>query len=258
MAIRIADAIADLLGDASCVVAVVSDPALPDRWSLPPDVRVVVDHDATASVPDGQVVTVVDVRPDTPPSRLEKALRRLSEGGNALLLLQWVPNEVPAHLVIEAAVQADAQVIGLMPLADRGFQVGAVVVRGRPLTWPKPYLGPGRHDLPDAGGDERRVMLRLAGEHAFLALRQRSLRKALEQAQNGLLQQTAHAEELEEARAALASKSAELTERLASTSHELAVARGQLHNLERSRAVRAARALRRLPRPGQTRQAPPA
>ena len=112
---------------------------------------------------------------------LAPAVRELPVGGRVVLLLGWPIDELPYHSVLSLLVDANCQVLQVIPL-DRVSRHGAhyALIAGRVdrLAPPRAHLADTPVELP---GDEPglRTLLRLIGEYAFESMAIRAARRRL-------------------------------------------------------------------------------
>ncbi|HEY3002805.1 MAG TPA: hypothetical protein VGJ44_10700 [Kribbellaceae bacterium] len=180
-----------LAGETASVVEV-GPGALRDPLRVPED----VEHrrygpDETAPFDAGTVVVgLIGPDPDAHvnPDAVAPALRLLPVGGRAVLLLAWPVDELPYHLLLGPLVDADCQVLQVVPLdrvSRHGAHCAVLAARVARIAPPRAYLD----DTPIAlTGDEPalRTMLRLSAEYAFGDLVARALRRHLADARDRL------------------------------------------------------------------------
>jgi hypothetical protein len=180
-----------LAGETTSVVEVGTG-ALGDLLRVPEE----VEHrryapDESAPFDAGTVVVgLIGPKPDAhvEPDAVAPALRLLPVGGRAVLLLGWPVDELPYHLLLGPLVDADCQVLQVVPL-DRvprhGAHCAVLAARVTRIAPPRAYLD----DTPIAlTGDEPALpaMLRLSAEYAFGDLVARALRRHLDDARDRL------------------------------------------------------------------------
>jgi hypothetical protein len=180
-----------LAGDTTSVVEVGTG-ALRDLLRVPID----VDHrrygpDESTPFDAGTVVAAfVGPQPDLhiDAEAVGPALRLLPVDGRAVLLLAWPVDELPYHLLLGPLVDADCQVLQVVPLdrvSRHGAHCAVLAARVTHIAPPRAYLD----DTPvDLGGDEPalRTVLRLTAEYAFGDLVARALRHHLDDARERL------------------------------------------------------------------------
>lgn len=173
---------------ATTAVVEIGDGKLRELLRVPDDVPHRLFETATP-VTDGTTV-VAFLGPDpgmqVAADAVAPALRLLPVGGRVVLLLGWPIEELPYHQVLGALVEADCQVLQVVPL-DKARRHGAycavVAARVDRLAPPRGYLDDTPIALP---GEEPtlRTLLRLAGEHAFGDAVARPVRRGLAEARD--------------------------------------------------------------------------
>jgi hypothetical protein len=178
-----------LFGETTSVVEVGTG-ALRDLLRVPEEVeyrRYAEDQ----SLPEGTtVVAFLGPKPDihVDAEAIAPALRALPVGGRGVLLLGWPVDDLPYHLLLGPLVDADCQVLQVVPL-DRvprhGAHCAVLAARVIGIAPPRAYLD----DTPIAlTGDEPALptMLRLSAEYAFGDLVARALRRHIDEARDRL------------------------------------------------------------------------
>jgi hypothetical protein len=193
---------------------------------------------------------VLALEKDIDPEATAAALSQVQDGGTVLLLLGWSILDLPWHRVLDVAVSADLQVVDVVTVAARRYPTAAVLRRAERLVVPPPHLGSGHHAPTTVEADDaaaRRLALRIAGELAFVGLRERRLRVVVDETREALRlknQELAAAnKELERSRAELQSEHS----RVKKTEARLENVQGS-PSLQLGQALEEARSLRGLVR----------
>jgi hypothetical protein len=242
MAVRLADfASAYFDGVARVTSAVPADVELRSLLRMPEGVERVESGPGEPLAVSGSTLGVLALEREVDAPALASLLGQVGYGGVVFLLLGWPVLRLPWHGVLDAVVAADLQVVEVVTVAASRYPTVAALRRDRRLTVPPPYLGRGHHlpavlPVSDQTAD-RRLALRMAGELAFVGLRERRLRIVADEAGETLRQRiqelAAARQELEQAQ----------TER-AAEGDRAARAEGELGELRRSAGVRLGKALR--------------
>jgi hypothetical protein len=155
------------------------------------------------SLPEGTtVVAFVGPKSDTQvdAEAIVPALRALPVGGRVVLLLGWPIEELPYHLLVAPLVDAECQVLQVVPL-DKAHRYGAygavLAARVAQLAPARGYLEESPIELP---GEEPglRSLLRLAAEHVFGDIVARPTRRALAEVRDKTAEQAQRIRELEQ------------------------------------------------------------
>jgi hypothetical protein len=115
------------------------------------------------------------------PESLTPALRRLPVGGRVVLLLGWPLPELPYHLLLGPLVDAECQVLQVIPLdkvRQHGAHCAVIAARVDRLALLRTHLDDSPIELPGAQPDLR-AQLRLVGEFLFGDLVSRPARRYL-------------------------------------------------------------------------------
>lgn len=125
----------------------------------PPLVKV---SDSAPAQPADDVMTAVAVGADAGGDELQAALAFAGPGESVLLVLPWLPHELPVGAVVQALVSAGMQAAEAHPLTDTSWNVAVVCRRVDDAVQPVPaYLDRRRATEPLAG----RALLRFIDEH---------------------------------------------------------------------------------------------
>ncbi len=152
----------------------------------PPLVKV---SDSAPAEPADDVMTAVTVGAEAGGDELQAALAFAGPGESVLLVLPWLPHELPVGPVVQALVSAGIQAVEAHPIADTAWNVAIVCRRVDDLVQPVPaYLDRRRATEPLAG----RALLRFVDEHIVEGLvwrngevRDKQTRQALDAAVAG-------------------------------------------------------------------------
>jgi hypothetical protein len=189
-----------LVGKTTEVVEV-GDGALGELLRVPDDIP----HrrfENDQSLPEGTtVVAFLGPKPDTQvdAEAIAPALRALPVGGRVVLLLGWPIEELPYHLLLSPLVDAECQVLQVVPL-DKAHRYGAygavLAARVAQLAPARGYLDESPIELP---GEEPglRTLLRLAAEHVFGDIVARPTRRALGEIRDKTAEQAQRIRDLE-------------------------------------------------------------
>jgi hypothetical protein len=155
------------------------------------------------SLPEGTtVVAFPGPKPDTQVDveAIVPALRALPVGGRVVLLLGWPIEELPYHLLLAPLVDAECQVLQVVPL-DKAHRYGAygavLAARVAQLAPARGYLDESPIELPGEEPDLR-TLLRLAGEYVFGDIVARPTRRALAEVRDKTAEQAQRIRELEQ------------------------------------------------------------
>jgi hypothetical protein len=182
-------------------VVEVGDGALRELLRVPDDIP----HrrfENDQSLPEGTtVVGFLGPKPDTQvdAEAIAPALRALPVGGRVVLLLGWPIEELPYHVLLSPLVDAECQVLQVVPL-DKAHRYGAygavLAARVAQLAPARGYLDESPIELP---GEEPglRTLLRLAAEHIFGDIVARPMRRALGEVRDKTAEQAQRIRELE-------------------------------------------------------------
>jgi hypothetical protein len=115
------------------------------------------------------------------PEALVPALQRLPVGGRVVLLVAWPVADLPYHLLLGPLVDAQVQVLQVVPLDKvqrHGAHCAVIAARVERLAPLRTHLDDSPITVPGAEPDLR-ALLRLAGEHLFGDLVARPARRRL-------------------------------------------------------------------------------
>ena len=197
---------------------------------------------------------VVAVERDVDAAALASVLQGIGYGNVVILLLGWPALDLPWHRVLDSAVAADLQVVEVVTVTARRFPTVAVLRRERSLVAPPPYLSGGappavlpegrsgdgaRPKTTGGSGSGRRLALRMAGELAFVGLRERRLRivadEAVKASEDRLAALAAATKQIEQAEAELDKER-----------DRLSAVEAKLGDLRRSASVRLGKAVKEV------------
>lgn len=215
-----------LAGDSDTLVAV-GGSAAADLLQPPPGVRqAAYDPDDTATFDAGTtLVAFAGPKPEThiDPVALAPALSRLPVGGRIVVLLAWPIGELPYHTLLGPLVDAQCQVLQVVPLdkvARHGAHCAVVAARVDRLAPLRRYLDDTPVDLPGEAPDLR-ALLRLAGEHTFGDLVSRPMRRRLNELGDRVEAQQQRIRELEKELKARGTELTSTQQRLTSVREDL-------------------------------------
>jgi len=225
----------------------------------PPLVKVL---DSAPAQPADDALTVVTVDENAADDEL-RAVLAAGPGEGRLLLLPWLPHQLPVGPVIQGLVSAGMQAVEAHPLADTAWNVAVVCRRvDGDVQAMHAYLDPGRSLGPLTG----RALLRLIDEHVVEGLvwrnhqlRAKEDRRALDAAA-AARDETAAARdairkerddlagELDRARDAARSEQERLVQQLAEATARVQALEDRVRGIAASRSYRLARAAARAAR----------
>lgn len=175
----------DIAGNSDTIVVIGGGPNVRDILSVPESVTL-QPYEAADTSAFGVDTTLVafagpDSDKDVEPGALGPALHRLPLGGRVIVLFGWPIEQLPYHALLGPLVDADCQVLQVMPLdkaTRHGWHCAVVAARVDRLAPLRPYLDDTSVVL-DGPEPDLRALLRLTAEYTFADLVARPTRQGL-------------------------------------------------------------------------------
>jgi hypothetical protein len=175
----------DITGNPDTVVMIGGVPNVRELMIVPEQVTL-QPYDAADSSAFGAGTTLVAFAGPDPdehvdPGSLGPALHRLPVGGLVIVLFGWPIEQLPYHALLGPLVDADCQVLQVIPLdkaGRHGWHCAVVAARVERLAPFRPYLDDTSVVL-DGPEPDLRALLRLIGEYTFADLVARPTRQRL-------------------------------------------------------------------------------
>lgn len=174
-----------IAGDADTIMVIGGGPNVRELLQVP-EQATQQPYDAADTSTFGTGTTLVAFAGPDPdahvePGALGPALHRLPLGGRVVVLFGWPIEDLPYHALLGSLVDADCQVLQVMPLdkaARHGWHCAVVAARVDKLAPLRTYLDDAAVVVNGTGPDLR-ALLRLTGEYTFADLVARPTRRRL-------------------------------------------------------------------------------
>jgi hypothetical protein len=234
-------------GDAKAIVVLGGGPNVREMLLVPEQVTQQPYDAADTSAFDSGTTLVAFAGPDpdahVDPGTLGPALHRLPLGGRVIVLFGWPIEDLPYHALLGPLVDADFQVLQVMPLdkaVRHGWHCAVIAARVDKLAPLRTYLDD-TAVVVDGAEPDLRALLRLTAEYTFADLVARPTRRGLTELRE---RDDAQRQRIRQLEKDLRTRDAEL----ASAQKRVAAANGHLERLRASATYQVGNTIVSVPR----------